>query len=197
VTGIVLAGGRSIRFGDADKLTAEVAGMPLLHRPVLRLAEVTTDVIVVLAPGAVPPPMPPGVHVRAAHDIAEDEGPLAGALAGLSMADTDLALVAGGDMPTLVTAVLLEMLRVALEASVDAVVLQEGDGFRPLPLVLRRAQAIDAAHALLHDGERRLRSLPQALRTAVIDEPTWRALDPAGATLADVDLPEDLRAVRP
>jgi molybdopterin-guanine dinucleotide biosynthesis protein A len=180
-----------------DKLTTEIEGMPLVHRPVLRLAEITGDVIVVLAPGADPPPMPPGAPVRVAHDAAEADGPLAGVLAGLLTADTELAIVAGGDMPTLVTAVLLELLRVGLEAPVDAVTLQEGDGFRPLPLLLRVAPAAAAAHALLHDGERRLRALPQALRTAVIDESTWRALDPAGATLADVDVPEDLTMVRP
>ena len=80
----------------------------------------------------------------------------------------------------------------APEAPVDAVALQDGDRFRPLPLVLRVTPAAAAAHALLHDGERRLRALPQALRTAVVDEPTWRGLDPDGATLADVDVPEDL-----
>jgi len=188
----VLAGGRSTRFGDADKLAAEVDGAPLLHHPVLRLAEVTGEVIVVLAPGTRAPPMPPGVPVRVVHDTTEGEGPLAGVLAGLRAADTELALVAGGDMPTQVTAVLLELLRVAMEAPVDAVALQEDDGFRPLPLVLRVGPAAAAAHALLHEGERRLRELPEALRTAVIDEPTWRALDPEGATLFDVDEPGDL-----
>lgn len=197
MTGIVLAGGGSSRFGDADKLAAEVGGAPLLHHPVLRLAEVTGQVVVVLAPGAEPPALPPGVPVRVTHDAAVSQGPLAGVLAGLEEADTELAMVAGGDMPTLVTAVLLELLRVAMQAPVDAVALQEGDGFRPLPLVLRVAPAIAAAHALLHDGERRLRTLPLALRTAVIDEPTWRALDPDGATLADIDEPGDIPEVTP
>ena len=31
-----------------------------------------------------------------------------------------------------------------------------------------------------------------ALRVAVIDEPTWHALDPDRATLRDVDVPADL-----
>ena len=192
MTGIVLAGGRSTRFGDADKLAAEVDGAPLLHHPMLRLAEVTGQVIVVLAPGAKAPPMPPGVSVRVVHDATEGEGPLAGVLAGLRATDTELALVAGGDMPTLVTAVLLELLRVAMEAPVDAVVLQDDAGFRPLPLTLRVEPAATAAHRLLDGGERRLRALPQALRAAVIDEPTWRALDPEGASLADIDEPGDL-----
>ena len=106
--------------------------------------------------------------------------------------NTDLVLVAGGDMPTLVTSVLVEMLNVAAEASVDAVALADGDHFRPLPIVLRTGPARDAAHILLHDGERRLRALLDALRVAVIDEPTWLALDPERATLRDIDEPGDL-----
>jgi molybdopterin-guanine dinucleotide biosynthesis protein A len=84
------------------------------------------------------------------------------------------------------------MLRVAGESGADAVGLQDGDRMRPLPLVLRSAPAREAAHALLHAGERRLRALPEALRTAVIDEPTWVSLDPERATLRDVDEPGDL-----
>ncbi len=95
-------------------------------------------------------------------------------------------------MPDLSTAVLLEMLRVAGEARVDAVALADADRFRPLPCLVRVAPARDAASALLEAGERSLRSLLQALRTAVIDEPTWTALDPSRGTLNDVDEPEDL-----
>jgi hypothetical protein len=47
-------------------------------------------------------------------------------------------------------------------------------------------------HTLLHAGERRLRALSDALRTAVIDESTWLALDPERRTLRDVDEPGDL-----
>ncbi|MDQ3209832.1 MAG: NTP transferase domain-containing protein, partial [Actinomycetota bacterium] len=57
VSGIVLAGGRSSRFGVDDKLAATYDGMPLLHHPVLRLAEITGDVVVVLAPDAPEPAM--------------------------------------------------------------------------------------------------------------------------------------------
>ena len=95
-------------------------------------------------------------------------------------------------MPDLSTAVLLEMLRVGAEASVDAVALQDGDRFRPLPNLVRVVPARDVAHSLLHAGERSLRVLLQALRTAVIDEPTWTALDPSRGTLHDVDEPGDL-----
>ncbi|MDP9326964.1 MAG: hypothetical protein M3P10_02030, partial [Actinomycetota bacterium] len=94
--------------------------------------------------------------------------------------------------PTLQTSVLLEMLTVAGQAGADAVVLLDGDRFRPMPMVLRSRPAREAAHALLHAGERRLRALPEALRTAAIDEATWLGLDPQRATLRDVDEPRDL-----
>jgi molybdopterin-guanine dinucleotide biosynthesis protein A len=190
-TGIVLAGGRSTRFGS-DKLAVPVEGVPLLHHPILRLAEVCREVLVVLAPDAEEPSTPLAVPVRLVRDASDGQGPLAGVLAGLSEVGTDWALVAGGDMPTLQTSVLLEMLRVGARADVDAVVLLDGDRSRPLPVLLRSRPARQAAHSLLHAGERRLRALPDALRTAAIDEPTWVGLDPQRATLRDVDEPSDL-----
>ena len=190
MTGVVLAGGRSSRFGG-DKLAAPYRGAPLLHHVVLRLAEVCDDVVVVTAPG-VEPSLPVGVPARVVHDPTEGEGPLAGTHAGLLAVRTGLALLAGGDMPAMRTSVLLELVRVAREAPVEAVALQDADRFRPLPSVMRAGRALDVAHLLLHAGDRRLRSLLRAMTVAVVDEPTWTALDPDRRTLFDVDERGDL-----
>ena len=95
-------------------------------------------------------------------------------------------------MPELQTRVLIEMLRVTDEAGADAVALADGDSTRPLPCIVRTTKGIDASHTLLHEGRRALRDLLDALRTAVIDEQTWVALDPGRRTLLDVDEPTDL-----
>jgi molybdenum cofactor guanylyltransferase len=166
--------------------------MPLLHHAVLRLGEVCAQIVVVLGPGADEPPMPPGVVVAFARDPTAGEGPLAGLHAGLLAAPSDLALVAAGDMPDLQTRVLLELLQVANDAPVDAVALQDGDRYRPLPCVVRSTAAAEATHALLHAGRRALHDVLDALRVAVIDEATWVELDPARRTLFDVDVPSDL-----
>lgn len=133
-----------------------------------------------------------GARVRVARDPEEGRGPLAGLAAALGEVRTELALVAGGDMPELSAVVLAEMLRVARESPVDAVALQGGEAFRPLPAVVRAGPARETAAGLLRRGEGSLVSLLGAVRLAVIDEPTWHRLDPAGATLLDVDRPEDL-----
>jgi molybdopterin-guanine dinucleotide biosynthesis protein A len=190
LTGIVLAGGRATRFGS-DKLRATYRGIPLVHHAALRLAELCDDVVVVLAPGVDGVGLPPGV--RTANDATEGEGPLAGLHTGLlQAARSDAVLVVGGDMPDLQLTVAREMVRVLGDASVDAVVLADGDRPRPLPCVLRTPQAADVVHSLLHAGRRRLRDVIDGLRTAVIDEATWTALDPGRRSVFDVDEPEDL-----
>jgi molybdopterin-guanine dinucleotide biosynthesis protein A len=147
---------------------------------------------VVLAPDAPEPSTPVGVPARVVRDTREDEGPLAGLHAGLLAVRTDYALVAGGDMPDLRRAVLLELLRVLDQTPADAAALQDGDRVCPLPCALHREPATDAAHALLDSGRRRLGDLLDALRVAIVDEATWNAIDPDRRTLFDVDTPDDL-----
>jgi molybdenum cofactor guanylyltransferase len=191
VAAIVLAGGRSERFGDADKLTVPIGGSTLLERAVAAVATVADDVVVVLPPGeptfVVPSP------ARAAHDPSEGEGPLAGMFAGLlAVTGSPAAIVVGGDMPDLQPEVLRSMLARLDEPSVELVVLDDGEGPRPLPMVVRTGSATDAAQTLLDAGRRRLRDLVGTLRAAVLDQATWTALDPARSTLRDVDEPGDL-----
>ena len=193
VSGIVLAGGASTRFGG-DKLAAQVGGRTLLELAVAAVASVTTEVLVVVAPGD-DRPLPGGtVPVRRVEDPERHGGPLVGLLAGLEAADEPIVLVVGGDMPALSPDVLSALIR-ALEASpgsADAAVLLQRSEPRPLPAVLRNGAATPAARRLLADGERSLRALVRALATRELAEGEWRGLDPDGATLIDVDRPEDL-----
>lgn len=191
VTGIVLAGGRSERFGR-DKLAEEVGGRPLLHHPILRLLEVCDRVAVVIGPQADEPSVPAGAHVAFTRDSTADEGPLRGLAAGLEITDTPWALVAGGDMPDLQPAVLREMMRAARETGGVAVTLSDRGEAHPLPCVLKTGAAREAVTSVLADGGRSLRELLTAVTTVVIDEPSWTALDPERRTLVDVDEPADL-----
>jgi molybdopterin-guanine dinucleotide biosynthesis protein A len=76
-----------------------------------------------------------------------------------------------------------------------AVALEERGERRPLPCVVGRASAADAASDLNASGERSLRALLDALDAAVLPESLWGALDPEHGTLRDVDLPADLATV--
>ena len=189
VSAIVLAGGRSRRFGR-DKLAEPIDGRPLLHHAIDSVRPFASEVLVVVAPDALPA-VPPDVLV--VHDSSPFEGPLAGLLAGLGAAREPTVLVTGGDMPELMSQV-AEALLAGLDATgKEAAVLFHAGQVRPLPMAIRRNPAVAAAARLIEAGERRLRALTDALATTVIAEATWRALDPDGRTMRDIDTPDDLR----
>ncbi len=193
VSGIVLAGGRSSRFG-ADKLARPIDGRPLLHHAVRALDAICRELLVVIAPGIAAPSLPDGLalSVRFVRDPEPYGGPLVGLHAGLSVAVEPLVLVVGGDQPTL-RRELLEMLVGVLEGTTaDAVALRDEALVRPLPLAVRRVPALAAAETVLATGVRSLRGLYGHLAVAIIDEPAWRAVDPEGEWRLDVDRPEDL-----
>ena len=129
VSGIVLAGGRSARFGR-DKLAESIDGRPLLHHAAEAVATVATDVIIVAPPDVVPP-LPDGV--RLVHDEAAFEGPLAGCMTGLIAAREPLVVVAGGDMPSLDPAVLALLIRALVASSADAALLEHRGRRQQLP----------------------------------------------------------------
>jgi molybdopterin-guanine dinucleotide biosynthesis protein A len=166
----------------------------MLHHAVRSLGSLCREVIVVISPDGPEPSLPAGVAVRFARDAAEGEGPLAGVSAGLGAVGAPIAVVVAGDMPELQLPVLGEMLRVASDTGAEAVALRDGERVPPAPCVLRVDPAARIADALLRTGHRRLRDLLDALRLEVVEERTWRDLDPGGRTLRDVDEPEDLDA---
>lgn len=193
VGAIVLAGGRSSRFGG-DKLEVAVADRRLLDRAIDAVRAAADDIVVVLGPDDAERRVPP--DVRIARDTSPFEGPLVGVVTGLEAiaAEVERVLVVGGDMPTLLPSV-LDLLVAALDepALADAAILETDDRVQALPMALRRAPALGHGRPLLGGGERRLRALPAALGAAVVAASVWRSLDPDGVTLRDIDRPTDIR----
>jgi len=192
---VVLAGGRSSRFG-APKLDATLDGRPLLEHVLDLAGRLSDDIVVAVAPGEDKPALRAGVRVVG--DTSAFGGPLAGLASGLDVVEREIVIVLAGDMPRLGPAIVEPLLIVlGSSAEVDAVVLERDGVRRPLPLVARAQPVRDAARAILgSDGEHSLRALLERLETHVIAAAHWTALDPSGTALADVDRPEDLDALR-
>jgi molybdopterin-guanine dinucleotide biosynthesis protein A len=218
--GIVLAGGRSSRYG-ADKLAAAMPdGRPLLAWTVAAVAEVCDTVVVVVAPTA---PTSSGLpsDVVTLRDTSPFEGPVSGLAVALDQlagpdrptrptgragpARDDIAVVVAGDMPTLVPAVLQALVDALVDALAPAVVgvppdcarleaglQRDGSTMAVFPFAVRRDPARGVAGAALAGGERRMRTVLGRLTTVVLPAAGWRLLDPAGSTLLDVDRPSDL-----
>ena len=195
IAAIVLAGGAARRFG-ADKLATDLDGRPLLHHALEAVAAVADWIVVVVAPGAAGPSVPPALAARIgiARDAESFGGPLAGVAAGLAALgrEAEVALVVGGDMPTLIPAVLALLVDALVEDRALVAATLEADPPSALPMAVRAVPAADSAAALLTEHRRALRGLPARVASIVIPAATWRALDPDGRTLRDVDAPGDL-----
>jgi molybdopterin-guanine dinucleotide biosynthesis protein A len=139
LTGILLVGGASTRFGSPKEL-AEYEAETLADRAWRLLAEVC-DERVAVGGGGLPDP---------------GTGPVAAIAAGLRAAKHELAVVIPVDMPLLTPAAL----RWLADACRDAAVAQAG----PLPCVVAR-RALPA----FETGERRLRTVLDGLDTARVE----------------------------
>ena len=184
---IVLAGGRSSRFGR-DKLAEPFDGRPLLHHAITAVRALTDQVVVVAAPDA-DPPVPEGVAL--VHDLRPFEGPLAALAAGLAASRVDRVIVVAGDMPTLVPSVLGRLVA-ALEEGATAAILAVDGPRAILPVALATDPASAAVSRLVSTGERRLGALLDVLEVRIIPGVDWRQDDPDGRTLRDIDTPADL-----
>jgi len=195
-TGIVLAGGRSSRFGS-DKLAAPIDGDPLLDRAIAAVAAVTDEVIV--AGRAVVAPLP---STRGVPDAEPFAGPLVALRGALEASLGTIAIVVGGDMPELVPEVLRAMLdRLEADATIDALILARpnatsGDPPQVLPMAIRVAPAGTASRAAIGDGRRSLRALLDHLAWTDLSATEWLQLDPGAHTLLDVDTRADLERIR-
>ena len=179
LTGVLLVGGASRRFGS-PKALASFQGECLAERAHRVLTESFPKVIAVgKGKDALPLPFPvldDGSDVRAA---------IVGLAAGLRLAETDLCVVLPTDMP-FVTPALLRSLAAATGEDVDAAVPQTGPlpgAYRrsALPVLERRIAADDFAlhRALAELRTRVVESDPDLLRN--INDPTDLPLGEAEA----------------
>ena len=166
LTGVLLVGGASRRFGSAKAL-AELDGETLADRA-WRLLDDACDERFAVGRGI-------GLPFPTLPDAVFGGGPLAGIVAGLRTATNDVAIVVPVDMPLLTVAALHEV----ADACRDAAVPQSG----PLPGAYAK-RALPALEAALERGDLALRHVLEGLDVTTIQ------LD--AALLANVNEPRDL-----
>jgi molybdopterin-guanine dinucleotide biosynthesis protein A len=173
LTGVLLVGGASVRFGSPKSL-AILDGETLAARAWRLLGEACDEQLAVgKAADGLELPFPlvdDGTDVRA---------PLAGLVAGLRAATQDIAVVLPVDVPWMTPAGLRGLAR----ACRDAAVPPSG----PLPGAYRRS-ALPTLEGALSSGRLRLRHAIADLDVAIVE------LD--AALLANVNTPDDLSRLR-
>jgi molybdopterin-guanine dinucleotide biosynthesis protein A len=156
--GVIVAGGRSTRFGDRDKAVADLAGTPMIRRVADRIGTVVDELVVncrddqieaieaALSGGGLAPTFAP--------DERPDEGPVAGIATGLAAVEAEYALVVACDMPFVDPDFLESLFERA--SGHDAAVPQPDEWFQTTQAVYRAGPMVAACEDALERGEGRI-----------------------------------------
>jgi molybdopterin-guanine dinucleotide biosynthesis protein A len=150
---VVVAGGRSTRFGDRDKAVADLAGVPMIRRVADRLLRVCDRLVVNCRSdqrAAIARALD-GVDPAFAVDPDPDRGPVAGVRTGLRAVESEYAAVVACDMPFVDPDFVAYLFDRA--AGHDAAVPRPTEWYEPMQAVYRAAAMADACDAALADAD--------------------------------------------
>jgi molybdopterin-guanine dinucleotide biosynthesis protein MobB len=187
LTGVLLAGGRSVRMGE-DKATLRFDGKLLLPQLTARLQTVCQKVVVVRRTGQVLPPLPPNVQV--VEDLVSGMGPLGGLLTGLAAAPTPFVFLAACDLP-LLDPEFIRWLAQHPGRGAD-VLLPMRDGHAEPTHAIYGARCLGPIKQAMLSGELGMGTWLGALRVERIPETDWRQAHPDGRSFLNVNTPSDL-----
>jgi molybdopterin-guanine dinucleotide biosynthesis protein A len=187
ITGIILAGGKNLRFG-ANKALVKIGRQTVIERIMERLTPITSRFIVVMSGEPfLLPALPP---VQVVSDVLPGKGPLVGIYSGLAVSDTGINIAVACDMPFLSTSLLEHM--VAIAPGFDAVIPRTDDGFiEPLHAVYSRT-CLPVIKAHLEAGHFSIRSFLDGVKVRYIEEDECRQYDPVLLSFFNLNQPEDL-----
>lgn len=189
ITAIVLAGGRSLRFGR-DKAVEPIAGEPMIRRVIRRSAEgIGASEIMVVVSGlerAAELPLDPAERIVA--DLFSDSGPLGGIYTGLLSARTEWALVVACDLPFVCAALLRHM--AGCRGEVDAVV-PAVDGMPEPTHALYSKRCLPAIKGRLDARELKTSGFLDDVAVRYVRDDEAKRFDPDLLSLFNVNRPED------
>ena len=176
-SGVIIAGGRSTRFGDDDKAVASLAGTPMIRHVAERIEPAIDELLVNCRSEQVDAIGEALAGYELSVTFAEDErpdlGPMAGIRTGLRAVDTEYAFVVACDMPFVDPSLATYLLERA-DGHDAALVRLDDQWFQTTQAVYRAAPMADACDRALDRGDRRILEPLFELDYVVVDDPELR-----------------------
>lgn len=194
VTALVLAGGRSTRYGS-DKASALVAGRPMLQWVLDAVAPACDSAVIVRAHGQQLPTLDPPLPLTIVEDRYEALGPLAGLVSGFPAVPTPLCFAVACDAP-LVQRALIEAL-VARAPGHDIVAPIVERRMQPLLAVYRPQTCLPVFQDFVERGDLKITAAFGPLRLHTLTEDDVRQSDPELLSFRNANHPQDAAALAP
>jgi len=184
-TGVLVAGGQARRMGGAAKGFVRVGGVPIAARSLALFRELFDEVLVVANDPE--PWLPLGARVIA--DAVPGKGAPGGLHAALRAAGAGWIFAAACDMPFLSEGPIRHL--AALREGSTAVLVEGERGPEGLHAFWSRS-ALPTLERMLREGDPSLRAIAAEIGARVVPAREWRAIDPDGRCLENVNTPEDV-----
>lgn len=182
MTGVVLIGGKSRRFGR-DKVLSEFRGTLLVEHAIGVLAPLFDDVILVGH-------MRRGLErYRVVNDIRPGCGPLGGIYTALISTDAEFCFVCAADMPNMNAGFIAHL--VSLADDHDIVMPVWSRGREPLHAVYRRT-ILPHVKSLLEHDDLRIFSLIARVDTLLVHEETIRRYGDPEVMFSNINTTDDM-----
>jgi len=194
MTSIILAGGRSLRFGWSKALET-IDGKSLIKWVVDRLTPLSREIIIVTPQGDCFASLIANIHLssKIIADIYPGKGPLGGIYSGLAKSSCSHAIIVGCDMPFLNVALLNYMTQIS--PVVDVVVPRIGEWVEPLCAVYSK-NCLALIRSLLEHNELRISKLFTVAKVRYIEENEINRFDPEHLSFFNINTKADLAKAR-
>jgi molybdopterin-guanine dinucleotide biosynthesis protein A len=186
---IILAGGKSIRFGH-DKILEKIGSTSLIEQVISRIDPISKDIIIVTANERAFTQLANHPKVRVVHDIIPGMGSLGGIYTGLVESKTQYNLVVAADMPFLNEALLRYMMSVA--EGYDITLPHVNKWFEPLHAIYSR-NCIGPARKLIDEGHRVIVELFEYVKVKYVEAEEIDRFDPQHLSFFNINTQEDMQ----
>lgn len=185
---IILAGGKSIRFGH-DKISEKIDGKSLLDQVISHVEPICKDIIIVTANERAFAHLAGRKNIRIVNDIIPGMGSLGGIYTGLVESKTHYNLVVAADMPFLNEALLRYMTNVA--EGYDLTLPRVKNWYEPLHAVYSK-KCIDPAKAIFAEGKRVIVELFKYVKVKYVEAEEIDRFDPQHLSFFNINTQQDM-----
>ena len=191
-SGIVLAGGKSLRLGF-DKVLETVGNRSLLQLVISGVASLSREVIIVTTSEQTIPQSIDYSRLKVVTDIYPGKGPLGGIYTGLATSTSFYNLVVASDMPFLNQALLRYMIQ--LSANFDLVVPRVGKLVEPLHAVYTK-RCLAPIERMIKQDKLSVSQLFRLVKTRYVEAEEIEWFDRKHLSFFNVNTKADLKRAR-
>ncbi|MFA5309251.1 MAG: molybdenum cofactor guanylyltransferase [Dehalococcoidales bacterium] len=189
---IILAGGKSVRFGH-DKILEKIGSASLLEQVISRTGPLSQEIVIVTAKERSFAELAAHPKVKIVSDIFPGQGSLGGIYTGLVNSNSLYNLVVAADMPFLNEALLRYMINAA--DGYDYTLPKIGHWYEPLHAIYAK-NCIEPIKAMLEQGNKVIVELFKFVKVRFIEDEEVDRFDPKHLSFFNINTAADMEKAK-